>query len=258
MGVMAFQFTSNSTFCSIVCSLYIKENIRGPRSWASCQIRKIAGAHALGMPGTFSPTPEASDPDMHHGTCVTHVPWCMPGSLTNPLYSATRKNVPGIPGACATRRGNVTYLVRGPWPFVRGVHRGLVDSPNKGPVMEKTILLHDIIMPHPKAYVGAKALKIRGMHGDVIKWKHFPRYWPFVRGIHRSPVNSPHKGQWHGALMFSFICVWINGLANNGEAGDLRRYCAHYDVTVMVQVWVITTGLLRIKMSWCDIPGKQS
>ena len=30
-------------------------------------------------------------------------------------------------------------------------------------------------------------------HDDVIKWKHFPRYWPFVRGIHRSPVNSPHK-----------------------------------------------------------------
>ena len=33
-------------------------------------------------------------------------------------------------------------------------------------------------------------------HDDVIKWKLFPRYWPFVRGIHRSPVNSPHKGQW--------------------------------------------------------------
>ena len=30
-------------------------------------------------------------------------------------------------------------------------------------------------------------------HDDVIKWKHFPRYWPFVRGIHRWPVNSPHK-----------------------------------------------------------------
>ena len=51
-------------------------------SWASCQIRKIAGAHAPGMPGTFSPSPQVSDPDMHHGTCVTHVPWCMPGSLT--------------------------------------------------------------------------------------------------------------------------------------------------------------------------------
>ena len=44
-------------------------------------------------------------------------------------------------------------------------------------------------------------------HDDVIKWKHFPRYWPFVRGIHRSQVNSPHKGQWRGALMFSLICI---------------------------------------------------
>ena len=44
-------------------------------------------------------------------------------------------------------------------------------------------------------------------HDDVIKWKHFPRDWPFVRGIHRSPVNSPHKGQWRGALMFSLIRV---------------------------------------------------
>ena len=57
-------------------------------------------------------------------------------------------------------------------------------------------------------------------HDDVIKWKHFPRYWPFVRGIHRSPVNSPHKGQSRGALMFSLICVWINGWVNNREAGD--------------------------------------
>ena len=39
-------------------------------------------------------------------------------------------------------------------------------------------------------------------HDDLIKWKHFPHYWPFVRGIHRSLVNFPHKGQWRGALMF--------------------------------------------------------
>ena len=45
---------------------------------------------------------------------------------------------------------------------------------------------------------------------DVIQWEHFPRYWPFVRGIHRSPVNSPHKSQWRRALMFSLICAWIN------------------------------------------------
>ena len=43
----------------------------------------------------------------------------------------------------------------------------------------------------------------------------------------------PHKGQWHGALMFFLICVWINGWVNNCEAGDLRRYRDHYDVTVM-------------------------
>ena len=59
---------------------------------------------------------------------------------------------------------------------------------------------------------------------DVIKWKHFPRYWPFVRGIYQSPVNSPHKGQWHG---------WVN----NREAGDLRRHCGHYDVTVW-HIWL--------------------
>ena len=70
-------------------------------------------------------------------------------------------------------------------------------------------------------------------HDDVIKWKQFPRYWLFVRGIHRSPVNSPHKGQWRGALMFSLICAWINGWVNNREAGDLRRHRAHHDVTVM-------------------------
>ena len=71
-------------------------------------------------------------------------------------------------------------------------------------------------------------------HDDVIKWKHFPRYWPFVRGIPRSPVNSLHKGQWRGALMFSLICAWINFWVNNREAGNLRRYHAHYDVIVMV------------------------
>ena len=73
-------------------------------------------------------------------------------------------------------------------------------------------------------------------HDDVIKWKHFPRYWPFVRGIHRSSVNSQHKGQWRGYLMFSLICAWINGWVNDREAGDLRRHCTHYGVIVMTVV----------------------
>ena len=75
--------------------------------------------------------------------------------------------------------------------------------------------------------------RISYCHDDIIKSKHFPLKWPFVRGIHRSPVNSPHQGQWRGALMFSLICVWLNGWVNSGEAGNLRRYRAHYDVTAM-------------------------
>ena len=81
-------------------------------------------------------------------------------------------------------------------------------------------------------------------HDDVIKWKHFPRNWPFVRGIHRSPVNSPDNGQWRGALMFSLICAWIKTWVNNGEAGDLRRYRAHYDVIVMLEKtqWILSAS----------------
>ena len=74
-------------------------------------------------------------------------------------------------------------------------------------------------------------------HDDVIKWTHFPRYWTFVLGIHRSSVSSPHKGQWRGALMFSLIYAWMNCWVNNGEAGDLRPHRAHYDVTVSPGLW---------------------
>ena len=73
---------------------------------------------------------------------------------------------------------------------------------------------------------------------------HFLRYWLFVRGIHRSPMNSLHKGQWRGALMFflsspwCFWCFlsspWIIVWVNNHEAGELRRRCVHYDVIVMI------------------------
>ena len=59
-------------------------------------------------------------------------------------------------------------------------------------------------LPHATSHGISRNVSI---HDDVIKWKHFPRCWPFVGGIHRSPVNSPHKGQWRGALMFSLICA---------------------------------------------------
>ena len=76
---------------------------------------------------------------------------------------------------------------------------------------------------------------VNTLHDDVIKWKHFPCYWPFVRGIEQSPVNSPHKGKWRGALTFSFICASINGWVYNREAGDLKCHLTHNDVIVMLR-----------------------
>ena len=96
------------------------------------------------------------------------------------------------------------------------------------------------------------------VHDDLIKWKHFLCYWPFVRGIHWSPVNSPHKGQWRGALIF-FICAWINGWVNNREAGNLGRHRGHYDVIVMrlnkllnkrsMCRWFVNTSVLSANIS---------
>ena len=91
------------------------------------------------------------------------------------------------------------------------------------------------------------------IHDDVIKLKHFWRYWPFERGIHRSPVNSPHKGQWRDASIFSLIRAWIHGWVNNRESGDLRRHRAHYDIIVMLDAgkarMVVTPLLLQCR---CD------
>ena len=67
-----------------------------------------------------------------------------------------------------------------------------------------------------------------------------------MRGIHRSPVNSPHKGQWRGALMFSLINTLVNSWENNREAGDFRCHRAHCDVIVMC-------NFSRIQFNWSVI-----
>ena len=93
--------------------------------------------------------------------------------------------------------------------------------------------------------------KVHIRQNDAIKWKYFPRYWPFVRGIYRLSLISPHKGQWRGALMFSLICAWINRWVNTGEAGDLRRHRAHYDVIVMVSLALNFYQYLRVSVPLC-------
>ena len=72
-------------------------------------------------------------------------------------------------------------------------------------------------------------------HDDVIKWEQFPRYWDFVGGIHRSPVNSTHKGQCRGALIFSLICTLNNRLSKQSRCWwfekptrSLWRHCNGY------------------------------
>ena len=74
------------------------------------------------------------------------------------------------------------------------------------------------------------------VHDDVIKWKHFPRYWPFMRGTAEFPTQRPVTRSFDE---FFFICAWIKDWVNNHEAGDLRRHCAHYDVIVMASCCVI-------------------
>ena len=116
---------------------------------------------------------------------------------------------------------------------------------------------------HPWIKVKLPRSKTRIIH---TWWRHqmkkFPRYWPFVWGIHRSTVNFPHKGQWGGVLMFSLICAWTNGWANNPYAGDLSRHRAHYDVIVMdltcvamADVAALLSGTTDTLSTWLWRPG---
>ena len=96
----------------------------------------------------------------------------------------------------------------------------------------------------PGAQLVERCYGIAAFHDDDIKWKYFPHYWPFVRGIHRSPVNSPHKGQWRGALMFSLTCAWINGCKQSGSwwletpSRSLWRHCNALSATGFgTQTW---------------------
>ena len=76
-------------------------------------------------------------------------------------------------------------------------------------IMQKFIALPSMSIPQTvQIHCSMRGSGKREGHDDVIKWKHFPRYWPLVRVIHRWPGNSPHKGQWRGALMFSLVCAW--------------------------------------------------
>ena len=106
-------------------------------------------------------------------------------------------------------------------------------------------------------------------HDDVIQGKLFARHRPFLRAIYRSPLNSPHKSKWRGALVFSLIWAWTNGWVNNRDAGYLRRHRTHYYVTAMKtynvmvnqtrgNVCYITPRAFRIKWQIPPVPLNKS
>ena len=92
----------------------IRSNIRSHAPLARYVILRVT--HAPGMPGTWSLTPRVSDPDIHHGTCVTHVPWCMPGSLTSGFLCSRWQ---GKRSRHSQRMHNPQFTVSGKRPMIK-------------------------------------------------------------------------------------------------------------------------------------------
>ena len=103
-------------------------------------------------------------------------------------------------------------------PFVWGIHWSLVDSPHKGPVMWSFV---NSLLSAWKNLFNLHCGSIFHVTGPLWEECTSPQWMP------------PHKEQWHIALMFSLICAWTNGWANNRDASYLRCPHAHYDITVM-------------------------
>ena len=99
--------------CKDARSAYVMESSHGPLA----RYVQMRVAYAPGIPGTFSPSPRVSNPDMHHGTCVTHVPRCVPGSLTSgTLWCRWRGKLYRHTG----RMRNPQFYVSGKRPMYQG------------------------------------------------------------------------------------------------------------------------------------------
>ena len=119
------------------------------------------------------------------------------------------------------------------------------------------ICLYALIVLHVPGGPLARYVKLQVVHGPGMPgtFSSLPRVSDpnMHHGTCDAPMNSPHTVQWRGALMFSFICAWINGWVNNHEAGDLGRYRAHYDVIVMRMYAPASVCLLLSASTTCFI-----
>ena len=102
---------------------------------------------------------------------------------------------------------------------------------------------HTILPEENTPEIQAAFLKVRPW------WRHqmetFSALLAICAGNSPVLVNSTHRGQWRGALVFSLICAWINGWVNNREADDLRRHRGHYDVNIMTIGAIMAWGAIR-------------
>ena len=183
------------------------------------------------MPGTFSPPPRVNDPDMYHGTCMTHVPWCLAGSqlvtsgflwsrwrgkrsrhfrfMRNPQIYVSGKRPIALPRRwqLASRSGwrsSQSPRSQGRPP---GPHRQRGQTP---PSWLQHIQKHGVttcMMTSPNGNVSAITAFCAG----------------------NSLIKASDAELW----CFFFICAWINGWINDGGADDLKCHHTHYDVIVM-------------------------
>ena len=180
------------------------------------------------MPGTFSPPPWVSDSDMHHDTFVTHVPWCMPGSLTNCfLWSRW----PGKRSRHSRRMHNPQFCVSGKRPIERYCPSTIVVlmlSPvlcTQFPIDVILTLSNWSNREDMRGSAGANHDETR-QHRVYIVWGLLCNWKSWWR--HQMETFSALQAICAGNYL---ICAWINGWVNNREAGDLRRHRAHYDIT---------------------------
>ena len=131
----------------------------------------------------------------------------------------------------------------------------------KPPIEESLVLvpIHQICQSNLKSIVAFANKTVKPGTFALPWWRHqmetFSALLALCAGNSPVPVNSPHKGQWREALMFSLICAWINDWVNNREAGDLRRHRSHFDVNIMIDSdWYLphpcTGSVIQNHFSW--------
>ena len=202
------------------------------------------------MSGTFSPPPRVSDPDMHHGTCITHVSWCMPGSLTSGFLWNRRwgRNVPGIPGACATRK--FTYLVRGPCCWQE--QRQWMDDGSRwnGPIWHlwprpmsclfSTTHSSDEVLPNAFFFWRRQVSSHSSSYNEAIPWRHCISQWrTSIMAGRQNTWWSSHTenvvvdiSQFHESSGYSSTLV-ASGVCTQGAADAILK------VTNICHTWYI-------------------